>query len=574
MSKRNRSQPHGRGAAARRDKLKQALPWSVRLRSMSDLLLHPVPPDERPWKYLLPVLALAFVARAAIALSGDFVLHPDEIMQYLEPAHRLVFGNGAHFWEYFYGARSWLVPGLVAGVLKLFDIVGLGQPFWYVGGVKLLFCAISLLIPAGMYFFARWHFGETAARVALLMGAFWYELVGFAHKPMTEFVATALLMSLLALCVRPASDKLRVVLTAVLAVLVAAIRVQYAPLALLILGLFFLRTGKKTQLVLIAASVFVAIGIFDAITWDGGLFHSYVVNIRVNLALGDLRAGESPAWQFLYWLLIANMGLVALCVLALPDLRRYGFLLTLIALTLLIHSTQSHKEYRFIFVVIPLWLLISADFVVWFASRASAGRSRPSLGPTSLALAASFAAISLAGILNALPYQEKVYQAYSRETGSVGFLRNQDPIFAAYRYLASAPGVYAVWQVDRAYFNIPGYYYLHRKIPLYTGSRMLGLFSDAEKSQLEVITSSVSHIVSADPATSVPGYLVEKTFGTIRILRRDANEPAIRLWQEYTPTFKTGIFGDIARKLYPDTPTPPPNSGIRFADEATEIKGQ
>ena len=230
MSKRNRSQAHGRGAAARRDKLKQALPWSVCLRSAlgvaPDLLLHPAPPDERPWKYLLPVLALAFVARAAIALSGDFVLHPDEIMQYLEPAHRLVFGSGVTYWEYFYGARSWLVPGLVAGVLKLFGIVGLGQPFWYIGGVKLVFCAISLLIPAGMYFFARWHFGETAARVALLMGAFWYELVGFAHKPMTEFVSTALLMSLLALCVRPASDKLRVVLTAaVLAVLVAAIRV-------------------------------------------------------------------------------------------------------------------------------------------------------------------------------------------------------------------------------------------------------------------------------------------------------------------------------------------------------------
>ena len=584
MSKRNRSQAHGRGATTRRDKLKQALPWSVRLRSMSDLLLHPVPPNERPWKYLLPVLALAFVARAAIALSGDFVLHPDEIMQYLEPAHRLVFGNGVTYWEYFYGARSWLVPGLVAGVLKLFDIVGLGQPFWYVGGVKLVFCAISLLIPAGMYFFARWHFGETAARVALLMGAFWYELVGFAHKPMTEFVATALLMSLLALCVRPASDKLRVVLTAaVLAVLVAAIRVQYAPLALLILGLFFLRTGKKTQLVLIAASVLVAIGIFDAITWDGGLFHSYVVNIRVNLALGDLRAGESPAWQFLYQLLIANMGLVALCVLALPDLRRYGFLLTLIALTLLIHSTQSHKEYRFIFVVIPLWLLIGADFVVWFASRASAGRSRMLLGPgrsrmllgpTSLALAASFAAISLAGILNALPYQEKVYQAYSRETGIVGFLRNQDPVFAAYRYLASAPGVTAVWQVDRAYFNIPGYYYLHRKIPLYTGRRMLGLFSDAEKSQLEVIASSVSHIVSANPATSVPGYSVEKTFGTIRILRRDADGPAIRTWQEYAPTITGGTFTKLMRQLYSDAPTPPPNSGIRFADEATEIKGQ
>ncbi|MDE2809626.1 MAG: hypothetical protein OXN90_14525 [Gemmatimonadota bacterium] len=571
MSKRNRSQARGRGAAARREKREQALPWSVRLRSMSDLLLHPSSPDERPWKFLLPVLALAFVARAAIALSGDFVLHPDEIMQYLEPAHRLVFGNGVTYWEYFYGARSWLVPGLVAGVLKLFDIVGLGQPAWYVGGIKFAFCAISLLIPAGMYFFARCHFGETAARVALLMGAFWYELAGFAHKPMTEFVATALLVSLLALCVRPAPDKLRVVLTvAVLAVLMAAIRVQYAPLALLVLGLFFLRTEKRTQLVLAAAMVFVAVGVFDAITWDGGLFHSYIVNIRVNLALDDFRAGESPAWQFLYWLLIANMGLVALCVLAvLHDLRRYGLLLALIALTLLIHSTQSHKEYRFIFVVIPLWLLIGADFVVWFASRASENRSRPSLGPTSLALTASFAAVSLAGILNALPYQDRVYQAYSKETGVVGFLRNQDPIFAAYRYLASAPGVSAVWQVDRPYFNLPGYYYLHHAIPFYDANTGRLIFADQEKTEVEAIAASVSHIVSADPATSVPGYSVEKTFGTIRILCRDADELAIRPWQEHTPTITGGTFAKLMNKLYPDAPTPPPNAGIRFADEST-----
>ena len=519
---------------------------------------------------MLPVLALAFVARAAIALSGDFVLHPDEIMQYLEPAHRLVFGNGVTYWEYFYGARSWLVPGLVAGVLKLFDIVGLGQPFWYVGGVKLVFCAISLLIPAGMYFFARWHFGETSARVALLMGAFWYELVGFAHKPMTEFVATALLVSLLAICVRPASDKLRVVLTvAVLAVLVAAIRVQYAPLALLVLGLFFLRTGKKMQLALAAVAVFVAVGVFDAITWDGGLFHSYVVNLRVNLARGDMLVGESPAWQFLYWLLIANMGLVALCVLAgLHDLRRCGFLLALIALTLLIHSTQSHKEYRFIFVVIPLWLMIGADFGVWFASRASEGRSRMSLGPTSLTLAASFAAISLAGILNGLPYQARVYQGapYSNETGIVGFLRNQDPIFAAYRYLASAPKVSAVWQVDRPYFNLPGYYYLHREIPFYDANTGHLIFANQERIELEALVTSVSHIASADSATSIPGYSVEKTFGTIRILRRDADEPAIRPWQEYAPTITGGTFTKLMRKLYPDAPTPPPNLGIRFAE--------
>ena len=576
MSKRNRSQAHGRGATARREKRKQALPWLVRLRSMSDLLLHPAHPDERPWKFLLPVLALAFVARAAIALSGDFVLHPDEIMQYLEPAHRLVFGNGVTYGEYFYGARSWLVPGLVAGVLKLFDIVGLGQPAWYVGGVKLVFCAISLLIPAGMYFFARWHFGETAARVALLMGSFWYELVGFAHKPMTEFVATALLVSLLALCVRPEPDKRRVVLTvAVLAVLTAAIRVQYAPLALLVLGLFFLRTEKKMQLVLAAVAVFVAVGVFDAITWDGGLFHSYLAYTRLNLSLDDLITSASPAWEYLYWLLIASVGLVSLCVLAaLRDFRRYALMLTLIALTLLIHSTQSHKMYRFIFAVIPLWLMISADFVVWFASRASEGRSRMSLGPTSLVLTVSFSAISLVGILNALPHQARVYQSHTGVTGVVGFLRNQDPIFAAYRYLASAPRVAAVWQVDRPYYNLPGYYYLHREIPLYDANTGHLIFADPKKIEVEDIAASVSHIVSADPATSVPGYSVEKTFSTIRILRRDADEQAIRPWQEYTPTITGGTFTKLMRQLYPDAPTPPTNSGIRFVDEKTEMKEQ
>ena len=125
-----------------------------------------------PGRFLLPVIVLAFAARVAIALCGDFVLHPDEIMQYLEPAHRLVFGSGVTYWEFFYGARAWLVPGVVAGILKVFGLVGLGEPFWYVGGVKLVFCAISLLIPVGMYFFARRHFGEMSARVALVAGAF------------------------------------------------------------------------------------------------------------------------------------------------------------------------------------------------------------------------------------------------------------------------------------------------------------------------------------------------------------------------------------------------------------------
>ena len=425
------------------------------MRNVARTLLHPRAPGERPWKYLLPVLALAFVARAAIALSGDFVLHPDEIMQYLEPAHRLVFGGAGR--------------------------AGDGDPD--------------------------------------------------------------------ALCAGGA-DPARPVLSS---------QRQEAH-------------GRPCR-----GGAVAAVGVFDAVTWNGGLFHSYVVNIAYNLVAGGLRAGESPPWQFLWWLALAGAGLNLLVIaLALRDPRRYGLLLGLIVVMVLIHSAQAHKEYRFIFAVIPLWLLIGADLATRLTARLDArrqARSSPKAAPRhSFAksvpagvMAAVFAAVSVAGILNALPYQYHVYRGYSRETGIVRFIRNQDPIFAAYRYLARAPGVAAVWQTDRAYFNLPGYYYLHHAIPLYAGDTAPLIFADQEASEGESIARAVSHIVSADPALAIPGYAVEREFGGIRILRRQADAPAIRLWQDYTPTI-SGVEWIMSR-VDPDAPVPPPNSGVRFIDE-------
>lgn len=521
-------------------------------------LLHPKDPEEPTWKYLPLVLALGFIARAAVALSGDFVLHPDEIMQYLEPAHRLAFGNGISYWEYFYGARSWLVPGAVAGVLKLFDLVGFGEPAWYIGGVKLLFCAISLLIPAGMYFFARRHFSETAARVALLTGAFWYELVAFAHKPMTEFVAVALLMVAFALCFRGPEEKSsekKAILTGFFAVLAVAVRVQYAPLALLPLGIAFLFARKKMRLVLAVTVVFLAVGIFDAVTWGEGLFHSYLTNLHFNLILGELRAGETPAYQFLLWITLAGSGLsVLFAVAALFDLRRYGFLLMSIAVVVLLHSLQAHKEYRFIFAIIPLWLLIAAGVVAQLMNRTNQARIAAGIA------IAVFAVVSLAGILNSLPYQKHVYRSYSGETGIVGFVRNQDPIFAAYRYLARTSGVDAVWYIDRPYFNSPGYYYLHNEIPFYDNftGRVIA-------KNLKTISASVTHIVSENPKISIPGYSLEQKFGSVQILRRDENKPPARKWEDYNPIIVGNTVKRIMKQVDPEAQPPPANMGIRFA---------
>ena len=154
-----------------------------------------------------------------------------------------------------------------------------------------------------------------------------------------------------------------------------------------------------------------------------------------------------------------------------------------------------------------------------------------------------------------------MYRAWSRETGAVNFVRNQDPIFPAYRYLARAPGVTGVWQVDRRYLNLPGYYYLHQNVPFYDSSTGRGL-----RGNLEAVSSQVSHIVSANPGFWVPGYSLDREFGQVRILRRDEKEAPVRSWLDHAPVIVTNLHKRIMRRIDPDGPSPPANYGIRFAD--------
>ncbi len=530
-----------------------------------DLSLHMQPCEERPWKYLPAVLVVAFAVRAAVALYGEFVLHPDEIMQYLEPAHRLVFGYGIRYWEYFYGARPWLVPGAIAGVLKAFDLIGLGQPFWYVGGVKLVLCAVSLVIPAAMYVFARRHYGESTARVALVACALWYELAGFAHKPMTEFVAAAPLLALLALGLRPSLDDNRAVwLAAFLSVLTVAVRMQYAPLSLLLLGVVFLRTRRKFTLVLAAAAFALAAGIFDAVAWDGVLFHSYLTNLRYNLFVRAFRGDESPVYQFVLWLSLASGGLSVLCILAAwCNPRRYGLVLALITVLLVIHSLEAHKEYRFVFVVVPLWILLGADLVVRLAG-GDLRRFRITV-PAAVVVAAA----SLAGILNWLPYQQWAYKAWSGEAPYHWFVRRQDPVFAAYRYLATAPDVKSVWHIGRQYLITPGYYYLHRRIPFYDLQSGRDVIPDAA-----ALEATVSHIVADNPRASIPGYSLERAFGPLRILRRIDNDRPVRQWRGYSPIIVYEAERYVLPRIDPDGPVPPDQWAIRFTDPPPPPGGQ
>ena len=211
--------------------------------------------------------------------------------------------------------------------------------------------------------------------------------------------------------------------------------------------------------------------------------------------------------------------------------------------------------------MIPLWLLIGSDL----ASRAAAwigGRRRTRATAacwTVRAAGALFAVVSCAGMLKALPAQVLAYRDWSNEATLFGFLRNQDPLYAAYRYLGRAPGVEGVWQVDRQYSSTPGYYYLHRAIPLVRRHLGRGVGHD-----LATLTATVSHVVSAAPDLAVPGYSLEREFGNLRILRRDAAEPPVRQWREHQPVIVFDLVWKTMQRIDADFPAPPANAGIRF----------
>ena len=66
----------------------------------------------------------------------------DEVMQYLEQAHRFVFGAGFMAWEIRIGARNMLIAAPAAGILALCKSAGAG-PDCYIPAVELFYAALS-----------------------------------------------------------------------------------------------------------------------------------------------------------------------------------------------------------------------------------------------------------------------------------------------------------------------------------------------------------------------------------------------------------------------------------------------
>lgn len=400
----------------------------------------------------LPRLLLLGLALRLVALAFPCAVHPDEVFQYLEPAYRLLHGTGVVTWEWRLGIRSWLIPMLVAGPMRVGEWLG-PDSAWPLVMPRLLmtFGALGTIAVA-------WRLGErlsrTHAKVAGLVAAIWYEAVYFAPHVMSETLAVALILpAALLLTDRSRDDAARIATAGALLGLAASMRFQYLPaIAVLLLATCGGRV-RQSWAPLLAGGL---IGLLPAAAADcamGRLPYAWLLeNVRQNFVLArsedygvsgpfGLLAEFWPRWSL--W----GIGIVALAV---KGHGRYPALGWTALANLLFHSAIAHKEYRFVLLSVMIAVILAAIGTVDLARDtarahgAEAGRKR-----MTVLLVAWFAASASIG-----------FGAFRGQWAKFG---QELSSFAALRADPALCGI-GVYRHD--YSMTGGYAYLRRDVPI------------------------------------------------------------------------------------------------------------
>ncbi|HLG87300.1 MAG TPA: hypothetical protein VKZ79_08900 [Alphaproteobacteria bacterium] len=316
------------------------------------------------WGAILALAALGFAVRAASIFLAPNIANADEIFQNMEQGYRALTGRGFVPWEYFYGIRSWIFPGLIAGIIKLCWTLGLGS----VGAfqtIRLLMAATAIptIVCASL-----WGRRSNLPGAGILCGglaAFWPDLVFWSTHPLNEVLATAFLVPGIFLAEpapgRPMSRS-RILLCAFLLAWAAVLRVQLAPAAGLA-WLWAIWPDWRRRSIPAAAGGLVPVVIAGAVDWAtwGEPLRSLWLNALVNSSYGVAAIFGTSPW-FAYFAKIDLMwgGATAFVALAAAvAIPRARLIAAAAAAILLAHMLIGHKEYRFIYPAIPLVMTLA-----------------------------------------------------------------------------------------------------------------------------------------------------------------------------------------------------------------------
>lgn len=321
--------------------------WYVRRvpEPRADLLARPL---------LIFGLSVGLVSRLIFAFSDDGLWWPDEYYQALEPAHRAVFGYGWQAWEFVDGARHWTLPGLVAAVMKLADLLHLPL----IPVVEVVSVLINAATIVAVYVLAQ---ALGASRWASALSATVFAFMGLAvfmsPRTMGEGWSALPVTLAFALLVGPRLTTRALIGAGLLLSLAVGLRLQNGLFCLGALIMAFRLGTRRQGLTLLGVFGVGAViyGLVDLVTW-GSLFHSAITYIRFNLIEGRASSfGTHPFWLYVTSLITAEGAtVIPLVLLSLLGMRRSRALPLMIVAFLAVHSLIPHKELRFVFPILPL----------------------------------------------------------------------------------------------------------------------------------------------------------------------------------------------------------------------------
>jgi hypothetical protein len=309
-----------------------------------------------------------------VTLVGAFIFHffiiirypslawADEIFQTVEQGHRLAFGYGVVPWEFRDGIRSWVLPGALAGVMRLTAFLGKGSAGYLLG--LHLFLAVCSVFPVAYAMAWARRAKLPYPWLAGIVTAAWFELVFFSGKALTEVfagyaIAAALYYSVFA---REESQRRATLLAGIAWGFAVGFRVHLAPAALVAM-IWVCRKDLPRWRDLMAgfAGVIVAFGLLDWATWSYP-FQSFFLNFWVNVVEGKAASfGVRPPWEYAVSMaLVWSWAAIPLLGLAWPAFKRWPILGITAAVIFLTHSAIGHKEYRFLMPLLVIVVIAAA----------------------------------------------------------------------------------------------------------------------------------------------------------------------------------------------------------------------
>ncbi len=304
-------------------------------------------------RWLLVSAALQLLC--ALVVGGR--LHPDEVHQWIEPAHRWVVGYGTTTREWYLGMRNVLGPGLVAALLSAVRRVGVISPPLTLHALHLVTGLCSLRALVALHAHLRRRTDEATAELAVALIACSVPIANLLFRPMGESLSLLAVLMALA-CFDAAPLRLGLWLGAAFVLRYPSGLLLVAPAVALLL--------RRDRPAIVRAAIGVAIpvaalGVADRLFW-GDAFHSVLAYLRYNLVDDRARIdfGARPAWFYVACLpLLVPAG--AWVALASFDRRRLGLAGATAAVYLAGMSAIAHKEFRFALVAVPL---VTAALVV------------------------------------------------------------------------------------------------------------------------------------------------------------------------------------------------------------------